>query len=358
MKNKRDFVREYRKATFPYKEIISLKKDLRNALFAEFITTKPKHCFELYLLDPYKAKHYTAKQLNDGLNKANKKLPRYKYRLSETAIAAPVVKITRIESRILKINREFKKKVDNNTLDAKYYCFDLEATNTVKTLNEIAKVIELFKKVLITHNITDYDTEAKHTSKTVLSLIESLDCESLSDSVFKELINGKDNFIIQIKGGNNQSNLKDNYSRLKMYFDNYLKEGYRSNKKNDAEETKETSKAIYINEKIILELHKSLAPKFINSEALLKLLKGHDITELVQFKFKALLLCKIFKYLHELSLIGNTEEETKHWLIKNISTTEKKKPKTLKAPTVEQYFKLRQIDAPIPELAFLNSINR
>lgn len=72
MKNKRDFIREYRKALFAYKEIISQQKGLKLVLFDEFLKAKTKPCLDLYLYD-----HYTERQLQDGIIEANKQIPSY-----------------------------------------------------------------------------------------------------------------------------------------------------------------------------------------------------------------------------------------------------------------------------------------
>ncbi len=233
LKNKIDFEREYRKATFPYKEIISSKKDLRNSLFAEFLTTKQKPCFDLYLYE-----HYTEKQLNEGFAEAHKQTPSYVSNGKKEIIAASFVQSTPFESRVNELYSEYINKVGKNTLETKYHCFDLEATNTVKTLNEIGKLIEKLKKVLLTHDVIDYDTETRNFATTILALMERLEYQELRDGVFSEILNDKENFFIHLEhylNTNKESNLNDKYSRLKMYFDNYLKEGYRSSQKNDAE---------------------------------------------------------------------------------------------------------------------------
>lgn len=229
MKNQKDFIREYRNTNFPYKGIITGNKELRKTLFKEFIQTKLKPCSHLYLLD-----HYTERQINDGIIEASNQIPTSVSDNTNVIIAASFVQQTQFETYVNELHRDFHNCIFKNTLEAKYYCFDLEGTNTVKTLKEIGKVIELFKKVLITHDIIDYDTEAKHTSKTVLALVEHLEYNDLKDGVFREIINDKENISIDLEGrfeGNNQRDLKDKYSRLKMYFDNYLKEGYRRLKK-------------------------------------------------------------------------------------------------------------------------------
>ncbi len=221
MKNQKDFIRQYRKADFPFKEIIACNKELRKALFKEFTQTKQKHCFDLYLLD-----HYTDRQWNDRLIEAARKIPTSVSNNSNIPVAASWVQTPPFEFHFDLLRNEFG--VSKKTLDAKYYCFDLEATNTVKTLQEIGKVIELFKKVLITHDNIDFDTEAKNVSKTILRLMEGLEDQKLKDGVFTALLNDKENADIVLEhffDRNKESGLEDKYSRLKMYFDNYLKEG-------------------------------------------------------------------------------------------------------------------------------------
>lgn len=132
-----------------------------------------------------------------------------------------------------KLRNEFFNILSKKTLDAKYYCFDLEKTNIVKTLNNIGKVIERFKKVLLTPDVIDYDIEAKNVSKTILDLMECLEYRDLKEELFRSIFNDKENIFIDIKGifeNDKQSSLKDKYGRLKMYFDNYFKEGYKPQK--------------------------------------------------------------------------------------------------------------------------------
>lgn len=126
-----------------------------------------------------------------------------------------------------------------------------------------------------------------------------------------------------------------------------------SRKENRAEHYQKT-KEIYIAENVVDQLYGALHPKFQNPELLIKVLRGEKIDNPIQFKFKARVLCQIFKFLHEKSLISNTEEETQYWLVRNVLITEKGRPKKLQASTVSQYFKLRQINEPVSELSFLN----
>ena len=120
-------------------------------------------------------------------------------------------------------------------------------------------------------------------------------------------------------------------------------------------EDSKTKKEIYIKEDIIIDLHIALTPKFSNSDDLLKLLKGNNLTGKIQFKLRARLLCSIFKFLHEAKVIFNVESDTKKWLVKYFTTTEKNKSKPLNPATIEDYFKNRQVDSPIPELDFLEN---
>lgn len=244
MKNKRDFIREYRKINFPFKEIITCNKELRKALFAEFLKTKPKTCSHLHLLD-----YYTERQINDGIIEAGNKIPTSVSDNRNVTIAG-LVKFTPFETHYYQLQGEFNNCIVKNTLPAKYYCFDLEGTNTVKTLSEIGEVIKRFQDLLRTDNVNDYDTEAKHTSKAVVALMDHVEYKDLKDGVFQEIINDNESKSIVVDGifgSNNQKQLKDNYSRLKMYFDNYLKEGYRPLQVIETETepeqiTKETSK--------------------------------------------------------------------------------------------------------------------
>lgn len=223
MQEHRDFIREYRKSKFPYKEIISQNKVLRYALFGEFVKTKKKTCFDLLL-----SEHYTERELNDGFENVHKHCPSIVSVNTNNTIAASIVLRTQFEIHVRSLYMEFNKNILENTLNAKYYCFDLQATNTVKTLTEIGETIELFKNVLIRRNVVDYDNEAKRTSKSVLSLIERLAFQDLKYDVLNAIINDKEYVPIDIKqwSGNSQNNLRDNYTDLKMFFDVYLNEGY------------------------------------------------------------------------------------------------------------------------------------
>ncbi len=135
MKSKRDFISEFQKIEFPFKDTFKNDKIFRKELFNEFLKTDKKPSLRLYI-----GKFYTKKQIAEGVSEPHNQTPGINS--GHRIIAANIVASTKFEIRLRKIISDFDTKIHKGELEKKYYCHDLEQTNTIQTLKEIGTTIE------------------------------------------------------------------------------------------------------------------------------------------------------------------------------------------------------------------------
>lgn len=135
-------------------------------------------------------------------------------------------------------------------LSQKYFVRDIEQTNIVIQLKAIGKNFDLLKKYIAKHGNADpvnLKTETEALGKQILDDVKAIDYLPLQNAIVKSMISDKENMhlIIEeaVSGWSNEkyedAGRGENYKRLKVYFDNYLKDKYQQD---ETIETKYTTK--------------------------------------------------------------------------------------------------------------------
>lgn len=207
IKSKRDFTSEFQKAKFPFKDTFENDETFRNELFAEFLRTDEKPSLRLYT-----GKYYTEKQIEAGILEVHDKIPLINS--GHSPIAANFVANTKFEVRLGEIRSDFYTKIVKGGLEKKYYCHDLEQTNTIQTLKEIQTTIDILKKSVFNENTNEYKEPETRAESIILSL-SRLKNQGIERQVLEAIISEKENIGVILDESNEA---KEKWDSIKNTF--------------------------------------------------------------------------------------------------------------------------------------------
>ncbi len=228
MKNKRDFLREFyeiRIEKLPFIAYFQKNKDLRKILFDEYLKTDLKPNLRLYT-----SQYFTDKEIQKGFRENHAMIPEAKF--NGTAIVASFIPTSKFESRLDEIEVEFYKKVIAESLEKKFFSYQLTKTETFEKLTKVYQFFKDFKDKAI----NEKDFEAKQYSdeifKGIIRNLESIKIPKLTNLILTDFVSNQQDIKIDFLAAHsiNKDLSKKKYRELKMCIDNsigeYIKEDF------------------------------------------------------------------------------------------------------------------------------------
>lgn len=128
-------------------------------------------------------------------------------------------------------------------LNKKYYVNDIEQTNIVIQLKAIGDKYKMLQDYIVKHGNSEpinLKTETEAIGKQIIADVNAIAYHPLRKMVVEYILNDTENIGLTVEsmvsGWQNKqyedAGRTDNYKRLKMYFDNYLRENFNHNIKN------------------------------------------------------------------------------------------------------------------------------
>lgn len=137
------------------------------------------------------------------------------------------------------IDEEYYKLLGKNKLPKKYYTPDITKTNMVEKLTAIGGVFSALQDYVLQPIAIDpvsLKTEAENAAKSILNIVSQIDYLPLRQSIQTAILNNYENAGLVseriahhlLNEKYNDAGRTESYKRLKLYFNNFMLENYKS----------------------------------------------------------------------------------------------------------------------------------
>lgn len=213
----RQFIEELDKSEFPFKAILTEDRYAKRQLLKEFQSAPQMPDVSRYI-----SQYFTRQQLTEGFEHVHDGIP---VTTSRIPVMAHIVHQTDFERRVYEITNEFYDKLTKNELDEKFYVQDLRKTPTVTILEKIQQEIQALKKTVIQNQeVAGYDKEAEILATSIVDEAKNL-FNPLAIKILEAILQDDENIFVDIHGmtGVSTQQQKEDYQKLKRYFNFYVK---------------------------------------------------------------------------------------------------------------------------------------
>ncbi|OJV15402.1 MAG: hypothetical protein BGO21_30885 [Dyadobacter sp. 50-39] len=213
----RQFIEELDKSEFPFKAILTEDRYAKRQLLKEFQSAPQMPDVSRYI-----SQYFTRQQLKEGFEHVHEGIP---VTSSGIPVMAHIVHQTDFERRVYEITNEFYDKLTKNELDEKFYVQDLRKTPTVTILKKIQQEIQALKKTVIQNQeVAGYDKEAEILATSIVDEAKNL-FNPIAIKILEAILQDDENIFVDIHGmtGVDTQQQKEDYQKLKRYFNFYLK---------------------------------------------------------------------------------------------------------------------------------------
>lgn len=223
-----DFDRELQSQNMPLLGIILQDNRFKDLIFKEFLKTKQKPSFILFLQT-----NYPKININRGFETARINLARSRETDSPSWPTEELANFNKLlqkdrefEELIEDAHIEFSKKAHIGDIDSKIFSHDITVTNIFKQLSKIQNAIKDFEILALDESlsINSYPRYVESFADQLFKSIRALDNEALRVAVYKWIIDYEENSAITIQQmfGNESLSAQKRYTTFRNLFEPYF----------------------------------------------------------------------------------------------------------------------------------------